>query len=140
MDPLSITASIVGLLGAAAKVHGLLVLISSVRNAPATIADACTEVKHVELALRSLHRYLQRLDSVRPQRAALIQVDELIVTLADAMMAFFEFDHLLEALSRLARMRAAISWSRHAAQIDDCLAKMQRHKASLVMMLNIMQW
>ncbi|KAK3331567.1 hypothetical protein B0T19DRAFT_83146 [Cercophora scortea] len=140
MDPLSVTASVIGLLTAASKAYELLGLIASVRNAPSTIVEARDEVKHVELALRALHRYLRRLDLARPRRKALIQVDDLIVTLADAMMGFSDFAKLLELLSGLTKLQVVISWPRYTTQMETHMSKMQRHKASLSVMLNIIQW
>ena len=140
MDPLSVAASVVGLLTASAKVCTLLEHLSSVQECPATIQDARTEVKHAELALQSLQRYLQRLDLVDPQRAALIQIDELRVVLSDAMLAFSEFESLLQLLGSMARMRVSITWVRYSKKIDEHRNKIQRYIASLNLMLGILQW
>jgi hypothetical protein len=140
MDPLSVAASVVGLLTAAGKVCTLLESISSAQQCPATIQDARSEVKHAELALRSMQRYLERLDLLNPQRAARIQIDELRVTLADAMLAFSDFESLLQLLSGLAKIRVVITWVRYSKLIDEHLAKIQRYKASLLLMLGILQW
>jgi hypothetical protein len=140
MDPLSVTASIAGLLMAAGKICSLLVVVSSVRNAPSAIRDARLEVKHAEIALRSLQQYLECLDLINQERKALIQIDELRVTLTDAMLAFSDFEALLQTLSNLAKGRAAISWPRYSKQIDDHVARIQRYKASLTLMLNVFQW
>ncbi|KAJ3519099.1 hypothetical protein NM208_g14264 [Fusarium decemcellulare] len=139
MDPLSAAASIVGLVTAVGKLYTLLDYVSSVRNAPATIRDAKDEVGHAQLALRSMERCLNRLASLNPDRTALIQVDDLRVTLADAMMAFSEFEALLRDLTRLARLRAAIAWPKYAKAMEDHLVKVQRYKSSLTLMLNILQ-
>ncbi|KAF4464666.1 hypothetical protein FALBO_8498 [Fusarium albosuccineum] len=139
MDPLSAAASIVGLVTAVGKVYTLLDYVSSVRNAPATIRDAKDEVGHAQLALRSMERCLNRLASLNPDRTALIQVDDLRVTLADAVMAFSEFEALLRDLTRLARLRAAIAWPKYAKALEEHMVKVQRYKSSLTLMLNILQ-
>lgn len=139
MDPLSVTASIVGLLTAAGKIHGLLETLSSVRNAPTTIRDAQRETRHTEIALRALQRFLQRLDPTNP-RLELIQVDELRIVLADAMLVFSSFESMLQLLARLARVRAAISWAKYSKQIDEHTGKLERYKSSLSFMLSILQW
>jgi hypothetical protein len=140
MDPLSVSASVVGLLMATAKVCTLLDNLSSAYECPTTIQDSRTEVRHAELALKSLQRCLQRLDLVNPLRAALIQIDELRVVLSDAMLAFSEFENLLGGLNSMARMRVAIAWGRFSKKIDEHRAKIQRYIASLNMMLGILQW
>jgi len=140
MDPLSVAASVVGLLGATAKVGTLLDYLSSVQECPATIQDARTEVKHAELALRSLQRYLQRLDLVDSRRAALIQVDELRVVLSEAMLVLAGFEGLLERLTRVARIRVSVTWMRHSRKIDEHRASIQRYIACLNLMVGILGW
>ncbi|KAK1751136.1 heterokaryon incompatibility protein-domain-containing protein [Echria macrotheca] len=138
MDPLSITASVAGLLTAAAKAQGLLEAISSVQNAPTTIREAQRETRHTEIALRSLHRFLQRLDPMS-ERLEMIQVDELRVVLADAMLLFSSFESMLELLARMGRLRMSISWTRYTKQLDEHLGKLERYKSSLTFMLSILQ-
>jgi hypothetical protein len=140
MDPLSITAAVVGLLTAAGKINSLLEGLSSIRNSPATIKDAQIEVRHSEIALRSLQRFLQRLDAAATPRRGMIQVDELRVTLADAMLAFSAFQKMLEVLAMRARVRAAISWPKYSKQLDEHLARIERYKLSLTLMLSILHW
>ncbi|KAI8631879.1 hypothetical protein F5Y19DRAFT_422412, partial [Xylariaceae sp. FL1651] len=139
MDPLSIVSSIVWLLTAAAKLHSLLEYISSAKNAPASIHEAHTEVKHVELALRSLQRYLWGFDPVDAKRKQLISIGELTVSLADAMVAISEFESFLRPLARLKKIELSILWLRYTRRIEKHTMRAQRHKASLTMMLNILQ-
>ncbi|KAK3985354.1 hypothetical protein QBC44DRAFT_384998 [Cladorrhinum sp. PSN332] len=138
MDPLSVSASIVGLLTAAGKTNALLETISSIRNAPASIREAQRETRHTEVALRSLHRFLQHLDPSNP-RLEMIQVDELRVVLADAMLIFSSFEEMLLSLAGFARVRVAIRWTKYAKEIDEHLAKLERYKSSLALMLSILQ-
>ena len=139
MDPLSVAASIIGLLTAAGKIHGLLETLSSIRNAPTTILDAQREIRHTEIALRALQRFLQRLDPANP-RLGLIQVDELRIVLADAMLVFSSFESILQLLASLARVRVTISWSKYSKRIDEYIGKLERYKSSLSFMLSILQW
>ncbi|KAK4032307.1 hypothetical protein C8A01DRAFT_20607 [Parachaetomium inaequale] len=138
MDPLSITSAIVGLLTAAGKVYALLEVFSAIRNAPAAIKDAQNEVQHAEIALRSMQRLLHRLDVSNPRRS-LIQVDELRITLADAMLAFSAFETMLQRLASLTRVRVAISWVKFSKQMDEHVARIGRHQQSLTLMMSILQ-
>jgi hypothetical protein len=138
MDPLSVAGSIVGLLMAAGKTQALLETISSALNAPMSIREAQRETRHTEVALRSLNRFLQTLDPTNP-RSELIQVDELRVVLADAMMIFSSFEEMLQWLARLTALRAAIRWTKYAKEIDEYLGKLERYKSSLALMLGILQ-
>ncbi|KAJ4326785.1 hypothetical protein N0V84_002804 [Fusarium piperis] len=139
MEPLSATASIAGLITAVGKIYGLLDFISSVRNSPTVIRNAKDEVKNAQSALYSLDRYLNSLASLNPKRTAMIQIDDLRVTLTDAMMAFSEFETLLLTLDKIARVKAVIAWPKYAKEIEEHMAKVQRYKTSLTLMLNILQ-
>ncbi|KAK3312912.1 hypothetical protein B0H66DRAFT_569177 [Apodospora peruviana] len=139
MDPLSIAASVVGLLTAAAKIGTVLETLSAAKDCPTTIQDARAEVRHTELALTSLQQYLHHLDLLDPQRAGLIQVDELRITLGDAMLVFAEFESYLGLLSSMTRAQVSITWTRHAKKIDEYRAKIQRYSSSLNLMLSILQ-
>jgi len=144
MDPLSVTASVVGLLAAAGKAYALLETISSIQNAPTTIRDAQREIRHTEIALRSLHRFLQKLDPEpfhhASDRLEMIQVDELRVVLADAMLLFSSFESMLQSLAGRRRLRVSISWTRYTKQLDEHLGKVERYKSSLTFMLSILNW
>ncbi|KAL6356404.1 hypothetical protein LRP88_10000 [Fusarium phalaenopsidis] len=139
MEPFSAASSVAGLIIAAGRIYSLLDFISSVKNSPTTISDAKNEVKHAQSALCSLNRYLNNLASLNPTRTAMIQVDDLRVTLSDAMMAFSEFETLLLTLDNIARVKAFTVWPKYAKDIEEHMAKVQRYKASLTLMLNILQ-
>jgi len=139
MDPLSITSAVVGLLTATAKIYSLLETVSSIRNAPAAIKDAQNELRHTEITLRSMQRLLQRLHAMGPRRE-LIQIDDLRVTLADAMMALDAFEAMLQRIASLDKVRVAISWPTHVKELAEHLARMARYQQSLVLMISILQW
>lgn len=141
MDPLSVAASVVGLLTAAGKVYTLLDgLVASIKNAPKSMQEAQNEVKHIEVALYSLQRFVLQLDLTKPQRRALIPVYDLTAMLADAMMSFSEFESTLQLLATQNQVRTVINWANYKKHIDEHLARSQRHKASITMMLKILQW
>ncbi|KAM6539645.1 hypothetical protein FALCPG4_001425 [Fusarium falciforme] len=139
MEPFSAASSVAGLIIAAGKIYSLLDFISSVKNSPTTVSDAKNEVKHAQSALCSLKRYLNNLASLNPTRTAMIQVDDLRVTLSDAMMAFSDFETLLVTLDSIARVKTVIVWPKYAKEIKEHMAKVQRYKTSLTLMLNILQ-
>lgn len=140
MDPLSVTASVAGLLSAAAKIYSLLDAIASAKNAPKTIRNAQAEVRQFELTLRSLRRYLWQLELVDTRRRDLICLDEIIVPLADAMLELSEFEKLLDKLTNLNTLRSFVTWFSYYKTVEEHLARITRQKTSLVMILNIIQW
>ncbi|KAK0649701.1 hypothetical protein B0T16DRAFT_492280 [Cercophora newfieldiana] len=137
MDPISVTMAVVGLLAATAKVGSLLEHLSKMRNAPQTIKDAQAEVLHTEVALRSTQRLLEHLDLAN-RRRGLIQVDELRVTLADAMLVFSSFEAFLMGLPG-ENVWAAPHRGKYLKTIEEHMVKIQRYKLSLTLMLTILQ-
>ncbi|KAK3998183.1 hypothetical protein QBC44DRAFT_779 [Cladorrhinum sp. PSN332] len=138
MDPLSITSAIAGLIIAAAKIFSLIEAVSAIKDSPAAIRDAQNEIRHTEIAIRALKRLLDRRETATA-RGEMIQIDELRIVLADAMLAFSEFESLLQFLGRLAKSRVVILWAKYLKQIEDHVARLQRQKFSLTLMLNVIQ-
>jgi len=145
MDPLSVTASIVGILAAAGKLSELLrSIISTAKDAPQVVAALVCEINEVQAALSSLQTLLTDLSSAPPRRAALIQLDQLIVTLTESVLTFSELETIITPLAvskgQKFPLRTRLKWTRIE---DNCLKmveRLQRHKASISLMLNILQW
>ncbi|KAK4221712.1 hypothetical protein QBC38DRAFT_461181 [Podospora fimiseda] len=131
MDPLSITSAVI---------FSLLDALSSIKDSPSTIKDAKNELRHTELGMKALQRLFNRLESdTASSRREMIQIEDLRIILADAMLNFSEFETLLELLNRLASYRVAIWWSKYSKQLEEHLAKLQRQKLSFTLMLSILQ-
>ena len=143
-EVLGVASAVVGILTAAVKIaHLFSSIMSATREWPQVLQDALMELKHVEISVSSLQRYLLFLQSINPSRAALIQVDELIVTLTDTTLTFYDLEKLLETLvapKSIRVLRNAAAWSRHVKEIEGYLVKLQRHKSSLTLMLTIIRW
>ena len=140
MDPLSLSASVTGLLEAAGRLSSMLQFLSTIQNSPNVLMDCRLEIYQVKIALQSLDRYIHRIRLISPQRTKLIQIDNLIITLSEAMMTFFGFEDILRRLEEMSKGQALVSWIRYSKPIKDHLARIQRLKTSLNMMLVIVQW
>lgn len=140
MDPLRISASITGLLRAAGQLNSMLQFLSTLQNSPDVIMDCRLEINHVKIALQSLDRFIHRLHFISPRRTKLIQIDDLIITLSDAMMAFSGFEDILRRIEEVTKFQALIPWTKYSKRIKHHLARMHRLKMSLNMMLVIVQW
>jgi hypothetical protein len=99
MDPLSVMASVVGLLTAAGTVVSLISSIkSSIDDAPRNLNRILSEVKEVENSLSAVHRFLLGLGMTRRQRLAMIQFDQLLATLTESVLTFSELEALVTPL------------------------------------------
>jgi len=138
-------ASIVGILAAAGKLSETLGSVTStVTNAPQTIAALTCEINEIQAALSSLQVLLADLSSAQPHRAALIQLDQLIATLTEAVLTFSELETIISPLASPSPekfpLRTRLKWAYNEGTCLKIVEKLQRHKSSISLMLNILQW
>jgi hypothetical protein len=146
MDPLSITASVIGILTAAGNVVSVL---SRVKDAPKLIADILAEVKHIQIIFKVLQNFLERTTRPTSQRAALIQLDDVVVILTQTVLVFSELETLVRplvaqeqsngAMPKLSRWRR-VTWAWQQPAALRLVNQLQQHKVSLSLMLQIIQW
>lgn len=80
MEPITVAASIVGLLGAAAKVSSTLTSIEgSVKSAPKLAETALMEVADITICLSQLQKFLLRTQKAERSQESLIAVDQVLV-------------------------------------------------------------
>lgn len=139
MEPLSVVASITGILTAAAKVSGLL---TQIQGAPTTIFALLTEIGHIKIVFTAFQSFLDRTFKVSGARAALIQLDDIVVILTQTVLVFSELQTLVAPLSSRGRLSGwqRWNWPRHEAAALRLVNQLQRHKASLSLLLQIIQW
>ena len=138
MDPLSITASITTIVAAAAQVSNIL---TKVRDAPTSVNALMAEVTHVRIIFSSLEVYLQHAQTVTHHRAALIQIEDILVVLTQVALVFTEVQKLIEPLwIKSIKWKQRLIWLRKEALIHRLVDQLQRHKTSLSLLLQIIQW
>lgn len=143
MDPLSITASILGLLGAAQKVSSLLVtLINHVKEAPRQAEKVLLEVNDISACLAQLQNFLSESMTTPESQAKLLMVDQIIVTLTTCVMTFSELEEIATNLqaNRPLRLSTKVRWAMKEQKISRLLLRLQSSKASLNLMLTILTW
>ncbi|KAH8892573.1 hypothetical protein GQ53DRAFT_685934 [Thozetella sp. PMI_491] len=146
MDPLSVAASITGLLTAAGEVAKVLgPYVSAVKETPKIAAQVHSEVQAANIILSALKNLTTNLGSVRVQYAALIQVDQVIAVLADGVLLFSELETAVGSLpafeptSPRLPILSRIQWARKEAALTGCLTRLQGFKSSTALILSILQ-
>ena len=143
MDPLSITASILGLLGAAQKVSSLLItLMNHVKEAPKQAEKVLLEVNDISACLAQLQNFLSESMTTPESQAKLLMVDQIIVTLTTCVMTFSELEEIATNLqaNRPLRLSTKVRWAMKEQKISRLLLRLQSSKASLNLMLTILTW
>lgn len=141
-DPLSVAASIAGLVSLAGQLYNVLdTFISGVRDAP-----SMARTVHAELnACRTLLVALQGLLSgpaFSHSRATLIPAHSVIVSFTDAVLLFSELEATILPLAglRTTTFVARARWARKEPRLTVLTSRLQWHKSTLVLQLNILQW
>lgn len=147
MDPLSIAASVAGLLGAGAKMMALMSPIVNNGDAPPLCRAVLTELCEVTATLHQVEHFIAgRLPDGGPvplDRYELVLIEQLAAALAGFVMTKDDLETLVDDLG-LVYSETGISgtfdrarWIRKEKAIARVLARLQNHKSSLSCMLNV---
>lgn len=141
MDPLSITASVVGLLAAAGKMTTIIrSAISAWREPPIVLLEADMEVGDFGRVLSTLRRYLVQVDEITPERRPLIALDDLIATFTDAVLTFSGLERVITEYQNTSVSIQPFVWAKCRESTAWHVRALQRQKSSLSLMLSIIQW
>ena len=143
MDPLSVSASIIGVLGAAAKVASVLIaFVQSTKSAPKLAQTVLSEVNGLSAILTHLQTYLLGVVSPSESRTSLILVEQVIVTLAECVTTFSELEDALGTSKNDGEMGMLdrVRWAMKESKISSIQGRLQSNKSSLTLMLTIYQW
>lgn len=145
MDPLTVTASIVGLIAAATKVVELVQpFVSNTKNAPKLALAIQANVNLVSIVLESLEPFLEDLASPNwANEAACIRVDHVVIPCAEGVLLFSELDSVLVPLESLNNARLQLYqrllWVSKEKAMASMVDRVQRFLIDLTALLNIFQ-
>ena len=146
MDPLTITTSIFGLLKATAQVTQYLApYVSAAKDTPKIVTQVHSEVVYTRTILVAIEGLTKNLSTIPRRRAALIQIDQLVAVFTDGVLLFSELEAALPSLppegptSPRLPLQLRLQWARKEGTLAALLARLQGFKASLSLMLNILQ-
>lgn len=142
MDPLSVTASIVGLLSAAGQAIQILTpILSALKDTKKVASTVYSELTHLRTVLSALQILFDDLDSVPKARAMLIPIDQLVAVFTDGVILFSELEAVVLPLREPKdSIRSRIQWFQKEGAIQASLSRLQIFRSSISLMLNILQW
>ncbi|KAL8961543.1 MAG: hypothetical protein Q9193_001916 [Seirophora villosa] len=139
-DPVSIATGVVGVLTAAAQIASFLINFAGCsKDAPQAARYVLAEVLGISGTLSQLQSLLLGNAQVERSRTQLLQVDHVVTIVSACVLTFSELSELLdelktEGMDLLARTR----WARKDKTISKLIQRLQHHKASLSLILNIL--
>ena len=145
MDGISVAASILGLVGAAAKVTQYLnALVTSVKTAPQLAQSVLLEVSDVRICLNQLQRLLFGMESGSKSQERLIMIEQLVVVLSNCVSIFSELEKILESLdlvdgTPISKIKIA-RWLHRQQPIYTLLMRLQASKQSLTLIVTTFNW
>ncbi|KAL8994783.1 MAG: hypothetical protein Q9169_005345 [Polycauliona sp. 2 TL-2023] len=128
MDPISVSASILGLLGAAAKISEVLThFVRGVKDAPKLALRTLTEVEDLKICFRQLQHFVNAEGGRRKSHDAMVTIDQFLVVITHAVMTFSELEAAVEGLRpRTASMiNARLRWITKENTVSQLLQRLQ---------------
>lgn len=142
-EPLSVAASIVGLLTAAAKASQVIAdVVKRAGNAPGACERLKSQIDDFRGILSHLQLYVCGASKPHRSRRSLIMIDQIVTTLVACVQTFSELDNFVKVLDTdeksgvLDRLR----WISKEEELSKIVSQLQMHKASLILMLTILTW
>lgn len=146
MEHLSVTTASIGLLAVGGKILDMLLELNAVL-APSTtlLNEAMLESKQCRSSAHILYKTLCLLESARlpfPERSTWIQADDVVVTMADIVLAFSELQDVCYAIENLLSASTAhqIICEKFDPKLRSLCARIRWHNLSMTMMTTVLQW
>ncbi|KAI8649340.1 DH domain-containing protein [Fusarium sp. Ph1] len=145
-DPLSIAASIAGLLSTTGQVAKFLgPYVSAAKETPQITAHVYSEVQSTQVILAGLQNLTQNLGAVQARHASLIAVHQVVTILTDGVLLFSELEAVVRSLppregsDQRLPLRARLLWARKESTFTPLLTRVQSFKSSMSLILMILQ-
>ncbi|RSL42666.1 hypothetical protein CEP54_015397 [Fusarium duplospermum] len=136
-DPLSIAASVVGLVAAAGKVYGVLSnFVSTAADAPSSAASVLVTVEQMKMTLSSVQSLIDSIESLDPSRKALIQLDHLSIIITHSVLTISELESLVCPKDGLMNR---LRWAWSEKKVMGLLPRLESQKSSLSLMVAVLQ-
>ncbi|KAF4458423.1 hypothetical protein FALBO_14849 [Fusarium albosuccineum] len=145
-DPLSIAASIAGLISITVEVGKFLgPYVSAAKETPQVAHHVNSEVQSTRVILTGLQELTKNLASVQMRHAALISIEHVVTILTEGVLLFSELEGLVRSLppregaDQRLPLRARVQWTRKEGAFNSLLARLQSFKASMSLILQILR-
>ena len=142
-EPISVIASITGLLAVTAKVAALAKeYIQKERNTPSSMSNVLQEMSDLSMCLTQLQPFIQGTRTLpRPQRAA-ISCDQLVVIMSSSVVNLAKLEEIMDTFqtSQPLSVSNRVRWTRRETEVTELLTRIRASRSSLNLMLTIFNW
>ncbi|KAI4255859.1 MAG: hypothetical protein L6R42_006533 [Xanthoria sp. 1 TBL-2021] len=144
-EALSLAAGVIGVLTAAGQISSLLLQFTkSSKDAPQIACAVLSEVDDIRGVLLHLQSFLLSDESSDQSRTQLLQVDQVVAIMTGCVNTFSELEQLLDRLTvtgweaKGMNILDRAKWARKEKAISNLMQRLQNHKASLSLILNVL--
>ncbi|KAJ9149383.1 hypothetical protein NKR23_g4304 [Pleurostoma richardsiae] len=142
-DPLSIAASITGLVAAARKIYTVLSgFTASVSNAPEIVQATLAEVVQMKSALIEVQQLMDAVETLPPDRKALIRLDHITITFSQCTIILTELESVVcDRFVTDARLTSRLRWALGESEkkIARLLPRLESQRSCLTLMMSILR-
>ncbi len=143
MEPLSVAASIIGVLATSAKIVTILTaLIRKEKHAPQSLHRVLTEVSELNTCLAQLAPLIQGAKSTDRSHKDAITMEHVVVLSTSLVLNMSELDKTLDSYNLRDKMSKfnRMHWLMDEAKILEILNSVRASKASLNLILTVFTW
>jgi hypothetical protein len=136
---LTIGDALTGILASSARVTSL---VSTFSNPSPTLREVQGELIGLGTILSSLQSFINDSSSAIPGRAGLIELENIVTVMTQLVLLYSEFEALIDYNDREKPRQWSLAFSRlgKGAAASRLLNNLQRHKSTLSIILQILQW
>lgn len=141
MDPLSVIASLTGILGAAFKISkAASALISGWKDAPSSLHSIVSEMAALSACLAQLRPFLSKREIAPKSRMAAISVEQIVVIASSCVLSVSELQKTLDSLEpeKPLSKRVKLRWSSYEKKINMLRSRVQASTSSLNLVLTVL--
>ncbi|CAJ0544356.1 Ff.00g035750.m01.CDS01 [Fusarium sp. VM40] len=143
-DPLSISASIAGLISLSTVVYQTLSnFADKVDKAPKSAKEILYAVAEMRLALLSMSGLVDKFSRISARRKAMVQLDHLVISLSRAVMTFTDLELFLSDWPEISSMQSSawrrIRWAMKEDKATHLLKRLSENRMALIFILSILQ-
>jgi hypothetical protein len=147
MEPFNVSKAVLKSISAVGSItYTLQQLVDTYNDAPGSIKFTLTSVEVMGLILSSLKSLLDDLLQVDATRRAMIELDHLVIALTQTILTLLELENAIKPFKKLFRSQALwnapgmrLVWMKKEFAIMKAVHRLTSHKASLSLILSIMQ-
>lgn len=143
MDPLSIIASVTGILAVVAKVTTTMTTVfKNMKKCPASAQSILREIADLGACMGQVQAFLLGDQEADQSRMQLLMVEQLVVALSHSVLTMSELDKFIDSLKMTQSFsaRARTRWTREEQTIAGILIRLQASKSTLNLMLTTLTW